>query len=169
GGQLRPPRRAARGAEGRRPQTGTHETRRPLMTTAGTLSVTLPTDREVLLTRTFEAPRALVFDAWTRPELLRRWYGPSGWSLAVCEVDLKVGGAWHYVLRRPDGRTVGQRGVYSEIVPGERLVNTETWDDWDAGETLVTTEFVEQQGRTLLTSRILFPSKDVRDTVVQNG
>jgi uncharacterized protein YndB with AHSA1/START domain len=96
-----------------------------------TLKVTTPSDREVVMTRVFNAPRNLVFDALTRPDLLKRWYGPVGWSLVACEIDLRVGGGWRFVTRRPDGREIGQRGVYREIVPPERLVNTESWEDWN--------------------------------------
>jgi uncharacterized protein YndB with AHSA1/START domain len=133
------------------------------------LTVTMPTDREVVLTRVFDAPRVLVFEALTTPELLRRWYGPSDWTLVVCEIDLRIGGRWRFVVRRPDGKEIGQRGVYREIVPGERLVNTESWEDWDAGETLVSVGLTEHGGQTTYTSTILFPSREVRDTVVKSG
>ena len=122
-----------------------------------------------MLTRVLDAAPGLVFDALTRPELLKLWYGPSGWSFDVCEIDLKVGGRWHFVSRRPDGKKIGQLGVYREIVPGERLVNTESWEDWDAGETLVTTVLTGHDGKTTLTSTILFPSQEVRDTVLKSG
>jgi uncharacterized protein YndB with AHSA1/START domain len=133
------------------------------------LTITTPTDREVLLTRVFEAPATLVFDALTQPEWLKRWYGPTGWLLVVCEIDLRVGGAWHFVSRRPDGKQIGQLGVYREIVKPERIVNTEQWEDWDAGETLVTTVLTEQGGKTTFQSTILFPSQEVRDTVLKAG
>ena len=139
------------------------------MNPAATVDITTPTDREVVLTRMFDAPRALVFDALTTPELLKRWYGPTGWSLVICDIDLCVGGRWRYVVRRPDGKEIGQKGIYREIVRGERIVNTESWEDWDAGETLVTTILTENNGKTTFTSTILFPSKEVRDTVVKNG
>jgi uncharacterized protein YndB with AHSA1/START domain len=139
------------------------------MNNNGTLRITTPTDREVVMTRAFDAPRHLVFDALTRPELLERWYAPSGWSLVVCEIDLQVGGKWRFVSRRPDGKEIGQLGVYQEIVPAERLVNTETWEDWDAGETLVTTALAEQNGTTMYTSTVLFPSQEVRDAVLKSG
>ena len=134
-----------------------------------TLTITTPNDRDVVLTRVFAAPAHLVFDALTRPELITRWSGVEGWSFVVCEVDLRVGGKWRFVSRKPNGKTVGQYGVYQEIVPGKRLVNTELWEDWDAGETLVTTELVEHHGRTTYTSTIHFPSPDVRDSVVKHG
>ncbi len=133
------------------------------------VQITTPTSREVVVSRVFHAPRDKVFDALTKPELLRRWYGPPGWTLVVCEVDLLVDGMWRFVLHKPNGMVVGQRGVYREIVPAEKLVNTETWEDWDAGETVVTTRLVENAGRTTFTSTILFPSEEVRDTVVKSG
>jgi uncharacterized protein YndB with AHSA1/START domain len=139
------------------------------MKSTGALTITTPTDRDVVLTRVFDAPRHLVFDALTKPELLKRWYGPSGWSLVVCEVDLRVGGRWRFVVHRPDGKAIGQRGVYREIVAGERLVNTESWEDWEPGETLVTTILVEQGGKTTLTSTVRFPSQEVRDTILESG
>lgn len=139
----------------------------PSMT--NTLSITTPNDRDVVLTRVFDAPATLVFDALTKPELIRRWSGPVGWSLDVCEVDLRVGGKWRFVSRKPNRKTVGQHGVYREIVRGERLVQTELWEDWDAGETLVTTALSEQRGKTTFTSTIRFPSREVRDTVLKNG
>jgi len=121
------------------------------------------------LTRVFDAPATLVFDALTQPEWLKRWYGPTGWLLVVCDIDLRVGGAWHFVSRRPDGKQIGQLGVYREIVKPERIVNTEQWEDWDAGETLVTTVLTERGGKTRFQSTILFPSQEVRDTVLKAG
>jgi uncharacterized protein YndB with AHSA1/START domain len=134
-----------------------------------TLGIATRGDREVVLTRVFNAPRNLVFDALTKPELLKRWYGPSGWSLVVCEIDLRVGGVWRFVVRRPDGKSIGQYGIYREIVLPERLVNTERWEDWDPGETLATTILTEQAGQTTLSCTLLFPSQQVRDTVLKSG
>lgn len=134
-----------------------------------TLKITTPTDREVVLTRVFDAPRNLVFDAFTRPELLKRWLRAPGRSLEICEIDLRAGGAFHHVWRGPGKKDVGMRGVYREVVPGERIVNTESWEDWDAGETLVTTRLVEHGGKTTFTSTVLFPSQEVRDTVLKSG
>src|SRR5437660_10351074 len=117
------------------------------MRNTGTLKVTTPTDREIVLTRVFDAPRHLVWDAFTKPELLKRWFGPRGWSLVVCEIDLRVGGAWRFVLRGPDGKDMGMRGVYREIAPPERSIHTESFDDYP-GESQVTTLLVEHKGRT---------------------
>lgn len=139
------------------------------MNLSDTLTLTTPTDREVVVTREFAAPRRLVFDALTKPELLKRWYGPTGWTLEVCEVDLKVGGKWHYVLRQPEGKRIGQYGTYVEIVPGERLVNTESWEDWDPGESRVTTVLTEKNGKTTFIATILFPSQEVRDIIQKSG
>jgi uncharacterized protein YndB with AHSA1/START domain len=138
------------------------------MKNTGTLKVTAPTDREIVLTRVFDAPRRLVWDAFTKPELLQRWFGPRGWSLVVCEVDLRVGGGFRFVLRGPDGTEMGMRGVYREIMPPERSVHMESFDDYP-GESQVTAVFAEHGGKTTLTATILYPSKEVRDLVIQSG
>jgi uncharacterized protein YndB with AHSA1/START domain len=138
------------------------------MKNTGTLKVTTPTDREIVMTRVFDAPRHMVFDAFSKPELLKRWFGPRGWSLAVCEVDFKVGGGFHFVLRGPDERQMGMRGVYREIVPPERSVHMESFDDYP-GESQVTAVFVEQAGKTTLTATVLYPSREVRDAVIKSG
>jgi uncharacterized protein YndB with AHSA1/START domain len=138
------------------------------MKNAGTLQVTTPTDREIVMTRVFDAPRHLVWEAFTRPELLQRWFGPRGWSMTVCEVDLKVGGGFRFVLRSPEGKEMGMRGVYREIVPPERSVHMESFDDYP-GESQVTGMFVEQEGKTTLTATVLYPSQQVRDIVLKSG
>ena len=138
------------------------------MKNTGTLKVTTPTEREIVLTRVFDAPRRLVFDAFTKPELLKPWFGPRGWSLAVCEVDLKVGGTWRFVVRGPDGTEMGMRGVYREILPPERLVSTESFDDYP-GESLVTTVLVEDRGRTTMTGTLLYASQEIRDAMIKSG
>src|SRR6478672_503538 len=138
------------------------------MINTGTLQVTTPTDREIVLTRVFDAPRHLVFDAFSKPELLKRWFGPRGWSLVTCEVDLRVGGGFRFMLRGPDGTNMGMRGVYREIVPPERSVHMESFDDYP-GEAQVTAVFVEQGGKTTLTATVLYPSREVRDAVIQSG
>lgn len=132
-------------------------------------TVRTPNDTDVVIERAFDAPRDAVFDALTRPELLRQWYGPEGWTLETCEVDLRVGGRWRFVSRKPDGKRIGQKGVYIEIVPGRRIVNTESWEDWDTGETTVTVVLEERDGRTFLTNTIRFPSKAIRDEVLRAG
>src|SRR5438093_8991927 len=128
------------------------------MRNTGTLKVTTPSDREIVLTRVFDAPRNLVFDAFSKPELLKRWFGPRGWSLVVCEVDLKVGGGFRFVLRGPDGTDMGMRGVYREIVPPERSVHMESFDDYP-GESQVTTVLAEQGGRTPLPATLVYERK----------
>jgi len=133
------------------------------------LQVTTPTERELVMTRVFHAPRSMVFDALTKPELLKRWYVMTGWSMVLCEIDLREGGAWRFVTRRPDGKEIGQFGVYREIVPSERIVNTESWEDWNPGELLVTTVLVEQGGKTTFTSTLLFPTQEVRDMLIKAG
>ena len=138
------------------------------MKNIGTLQVTTPTDRKIALTRVFDAPRRMVFDAFSKPELLKRWFGPRGWSLVVCEVDLKVGGGFRFVLRGPDGKEMGMRGVYREIVPPERSIHMESFDDYP-GESQVSAVFVEQGGKTTLTATILYPSREIRDAVVKSG
>jgi len=139
------------------------------MNDAGTLKVTTPSDREIVMTRIFDAPRGLVFDAWTNPEHLPRWMlGPEGWTMPVCEIDLRPGGAWHFVWRRADGTEMEMRGVYQEITPPERLVSTESWGgDWP--ETLITLTLSEDHGKTTLTQSILYPSQEARDAALKTG
>src|SRR5579872_7331565 len=138
------------------------------MKNTGTLKVTTPTDREIVLTRVFDAPRRLVFDAFSKPELLKRWFGPRGWSLVVCEVDFKVGGGFRFVLRGPDGKEMGMRGVYREIVPPEHSVHMESFDDYP-GESQVTSIFTQEGGKTTLTVTVEYESAYVRDMAVQSG
>ena len=136
----------------------------------GSLKVTTPTDREIAMTRAFDAPPRLVFDAWTKPELLKRWLGVfGGWSLDVCEVDLRVGGTYRFVWRGPDGAQMGMRGVYRDIVPLERMVSTETFDEpWYQGEALGTTVFVGKAGKTTVTTTVRYASREVRDGVLKS-
>ena len=135
------------------------------------LKLTAQGDREIVMTRAFHAPRRLVFDALTRPELVKRWLiGPPGWSMPVCEIDLKVGGSYRYVWRHTDGKEMGVRGVYRDIVPEERVICTERFDEaWYPGEALLTTTLVEQDGKTTLTSTVLYVSKEARDGVLKSG
>jgi len=140
------------------------------MMNPGSLKVTTPSDREIAMTRVFDAPRRLVYEAYTKPELLKRWLGVhNGWTLAVCEIDLKVGGAYRYVWRHPDGMEMGMRGVYRELIPSERVVATEQFDQpWYEGEAVGTVTFDERDGKTTLTMTILYASKDIRDAVLQS-
>jgi uncharacterized protein YndB with AHSA1/START domain len=141
------------------------------MTETGTLQITTPSEREIVMSRVFDAPRNLVFDAWTKPELLERWLGVrGGWSMVVCEVDLRVGGAYRFVWRGPDGAEMGMGGVYREIVSPERLVATEAFDDpWYSGEALDTTVLVEEGGKTTATTTVLYESEEIRDAVLESG
>jgi uncharacterized protein YndB with AHSA1/START domain len=135
----------------------------------GNLKLTLPTDREVELTRDFDAPRTLVYDAMTKPELIKRWLtGPPGWTMAVCEVDLKVGGKYRYVWNGPNGVVMGMGGVWREIVRPERLVATERFDEsWYPGEAIDTTVLVEQAGKTKVTITVQYESREARDAVLK--
>ncbi len=138
----------------------------------GTLKLTTPSDREIAMTRVFDAPRQLVFDAHTMPDLVRQWLlGPPGWSMPVCEMDLRVGGTYRWVWRHDrDGTTMGLGGVYREIVAPERLVTTERFDEaWYPGEALNTLVLVEQGGRTTLTQTMRYESRAARDAVIKSG
>lgn len=142
------------------------------MTTAariGTTTFTTPSDREIVAMRVFDAPRRLVWEAHTNPEHVRHWLlGPEGWMMPVCEIDLRLGGEWHFVWRKADGEQFGMRGVYKEIVPPERLVNTEAWGgDWP--EVVNTTVLTEDEGRTTLVVTVLAPSKEARDRALGTG
>lgn len=139
------------------------------MRNTGTLQVTTPSDREIVLARVFNAPRHLVFEAFTRPELLKRWFGPHGWSLPVCEVNYRVGGSFRFIMRGPDGNEMGMRGTYKEIAPPDRSVHMESFDDFPGSESQVTTVFTEKDGKTTMIATVLYPSKEVRDAVIQSG
>jgi uncharacterized protein YndB with AHSA1/START domain len=135
------------------------------MMTREKLQITTPSDREIVITRVFNAPRRLVFDAWTRPELLKRWLlGPPGWSFVVCESDLRVGGCYRFVWRNSEGTKMGMGGVYREVVPPERIVNTQLFDqDWTGGEAIGTLVLTENNGKTTSTNTILYSSREARD------
>jgi uncharacterized protein YndB with AHSA1/START domain len=137
------------------------------MKNTGTLQVTTPTDNEIVLTRVFNAPRQLVMDAFSKPELLKRWFGPRGFTLATCEVDYKVGGGWRFILRSPDGKDMGMRGKYLEIGP-DRTVHIESFDDYP-GESTVTAVFTEHEGQTTMSATVRYPSREIRDIVIQSG
>jgi uncharacterized protein YndB with AHSA1/START domain len=136
---------------------------------AGALQVTTPSDREIAMTRVFDAPRRMVFDAWTKPELLKRWLGVrNGWTLAVCKIDLRVGGEYRWVWRKENGVEMGMGGVYRELVRPARIVCTEVFDDsWYEGEAVDTMVFVEEHGKTTLTTTVLYDSKEARDGVLK--
>jgi uncharacterized protein YndB with AHSA1/START domain len=141
------------------------------MEKSGSLKITAHGDRELVMTRVFDAPRRLVFDAFTKPELVRRWLlGPDGWSMPVCEIDLRLGGSYRYVWRRDrDGTEMGMGGVYREIVVPERLVSTEKFDEaWYPGEAVGTFVFVERGGKTTVTQTVLYDSREARDGVLKS-
>ncbi len=134
------------------------------------LTVTTPSDREVQMTRLFQAPRALVYEAHTRPELVRRWLGAhNGWSMAVCEIDLRVGGAYRYLWRGPGNAEMGMGGVFREIVPNERIVATERFDQaWYPGEEAdERTVFTDEPGGTRVTITVKYANREARDIVLQ--
>lgn len=137
----------------------------------GKLQVTTPSDREIAMTRVFDAPAGMVFDAWTKPELIRRWLGSfGGWKFEVCDVDLRVGGKYRYVWRGPDGSKLAMGGVFQEITRPTRLVCTELFDDpwYGGGGAVDTTSFVEKRGQTTVTTTVLYSSKEVRDAVLKS-
>ena len=127
-------------------------------------------DREIVMTRAFDAPRHLVFDAFTKPDLLRQWMlGPPGWSMPVCEIDFRVGGRYRYVWAHRDGAEMGTGGIYKEIVVPERIVATERFDQpWYPGEGLGTVVLTEHAGKTMLTQTLLYESGEARDMVLRS-
>ena len=136
---------------------------------AKSLQVTTPTDREIVMTRLFDAPRQLVFDAHTKPELVQRWLlGPPGWTMPVCEIDLRVGGKYRYEWHHPEKRSFGTGGVYREIAAPERIVHTELMDGAPA-EALITFVLSEQDGKTTLTQTMHLASRELRDMVIKTG
>jgi uncharacterized protein YndB with AHSA1/START domain len=141
---------------------------------AAKIEVTTPNDRQVVTRRAFDAPAKLVFDCHTKPELVQRWLvGPPGWTMPVCEIDLKVGGAFRYRWRKDDGSSeFGMVGTYREIAAPKRIVNTQQFDDGvmpEGGDSLITTVFEEKSGKTTVTLTMLFPSKAARDGATATG
>jgi len=139
---------------------------------ANKLEITLPSDREIRITRAFDAPRTLVWDAHTKPELVRRWLlGPPGWEMPVCKIDLRVGGEYRYEWEDKDrGKTMGMSGIFTEVVKPERLGTKEKFDDdWTGGETLANQVFTERGGRTTSVMTILYASKEARDGAAATG
>jgi uncharacterized protein YndB with AHSA1/START domain len=142
------------------------------MANTATLTITTPTDCDIVMTRTFRAPRNLVFEALTTPALLKQWLlGPPGWEMVICEVDLRVGGAYRYAWRREStGKTMAMGGLFQEVVAPERLVATERFDDpWYPGVGLSTTVLEELDGVTTLSNTVRYESRATRDTVLQSG
>jgi uncharacterized protein YndB with AHSA1/START domain len=142
------------------------------VTSSGSAKVTLPTDEQILITREFDAPRHLVYRAWTTPELVKRWWNAKRGEVTVAEIDLRVGGKWRYAMVTGDGFEVAFHGEYREIVPNERIVSTEAYEgvpDADANATLNTLTLTEEDGRTTLTVLVQAPSKEIRDAIIDSG
>lgn len=135
----------------------------------GFTSCATPTDREVVITRVVEAPRPLVFEAFTNPQHVPNWLtGPDGWTMPVCEIDLRPWGAWRYVYRKSGGTEMTLQGTYSEVVPPERVVSTESWGpQWP--ETINTMVFAEYAGLTTITINVTYPTREARDAALQTG
>ena len=139
------------------------------MENQSTLKITTPSDREIVMTRVFDAPRHLVFEAFTKPELLKRWLlGPPGWQMTLCEVGSKVGDSYRYEWKHEDGKKLGMHGVCREFVPPERIVNTEFMDGFPS-ESLVMTVLVEKAGKTTLTTTVRYASREMRDQMLKSG
>ena len=142
------------------------------MTSSGTATVTLPTDEQILITREFDAPKHLVYRAWTTPELVRRWWNANRGEVTVAEIDLRVGGMWRYVMVAEGGFEVGFHGEYREIVPNERIVSTEVYEgipDAEAEAALNTLTLTEVDGRTTLTVLVEHRNKEGRDAQIASG
>ncbi len=141
------------------------------MTNRGTLKLATRGDREIVMTRVFDCPRSLVWDAFTKPELVRRWLlGPPDWTMPVCEIDFRVGGRYRYVWRNGAGIEMGMGGVYREIAAPERIVTTEKFDQpWYPGEAVGTLVLLEHSGTTTLTQTLLYESREAREAVLKSG
>jgi uncharacterized protein YndB with AHSA1/START domain len=137
--------------------------------TSGTATVSLPTDDQILITREFDAPRHLVWQAWTTPELVRRWWHANRGEMTVAEIDLRVGGTWRYAMITPDGFEVAFHGEFREIVPNERLVSTEVYEGFPEGEAVDTLTLTEEDGRTTMTILVQHSSKAHRDAHIESG
>ena len=135
----------------------------------GTSQYSTPSEREIRVVRAFSAPRRIVYEAMSNPKHLPKWMtGPEGWTMPVCEMDLRVGGKWRFVYRMADGTEMTLQGAYREIVPMERMVSTESWGpEWP--ETVNTLELAESQGVTTMTLTVLYPSKEARDAALASG
>ena len=142
------------------------------MDTVGGLTIVASGDFDIVMTRELDAPRTMVFDAFTKPELVKRWLlGPDGWTMPICEIDLRVGGNYKYVWRREsNGKEMVMTGVYKEIVVPERIVSTERFQDpWYPGEAVTTLRLTEQGGRTQVTQTMHLPNREARDGVLKSG
>jgi uncharacterized protein YndB with AHSA1/START domain len=142
---------------------------------SGTARVTLPTDEQILITREFDAPRHLVYKAWTTPELVKRWWNAKRGEVTIAEIDLRVGGTWRSVMVTEDGQEVGFHGEYREIVPNEQIVSTEVYEGLPEGvteeeaATVNTATFIDDEGRTTLTILVQATSQASRDAIIESG
>lgn len=128
------------------------------------LTIALPSDREIEITRTFKAPAELVFDCWTIPALIKRWLGFADWTFVTCEFDARVGGKWRFVVKSPDGFEMGSGGEVLELTRPDWIKTTELYDqDWTGGETIVTNSIAEHDGISVSVVTILYPTKEARD------
>jgi uncharacterized protein YndB with AHSA1/START domain len=139
------------------------------MTSSGTATVTLPSDDQILITREFDAPKHLVYEAWTTPELVKRWWSAKRGEMTIAEIDLRVGGIWRYVMVADGEFEVAFHGEYREIVPNERIVSTEVYEGMPDAEALNTLTFTEVDGRTTLTILVQHTSKEHRDAHINSG
>lgn len=143
-----------------------------MTTSSGSATVTLPTDEQILITREFDAPRHLVYKAWTTPELVKRWWSGRRGEMTLAEIDLRVGGAWRYVMIAHGGFEVGFHGEFLAIEPDERIVQTEIFEgtpDGDSAPAINTITFTETDGRTTLTLLTEVPSREIRDIIIDSG
>ena len=140
-----------------------------MVASSGTATVTLPNDERILITREFDAPRRLVYRAWTEPELVKRWWGGERGEVTVAEVDLREGGAWRCVMVLDDGSEAAFRGEYREVVPNERIVSTEVYEGAPEAQALNTVTFEEREGRTTLRVLVEHASKEARDAHLASG
>jgi uncharacterized protein YndB with AHSA1/START domain len=139
------------------------------VTNSGSATLTLPTDEQILITREFDAPKHLVWRAWTTPELVERWWSGERGSVMSAEIDLRVGGKWRYVTIADGGLEVAFHGEYRELVPNERIVMTDVYEAMPDGEALVTVTFTENDGRTVLALLMQLSNKVSRDAVINSG
>jgi uncharacterized protein YndB with AHSA1/START domain len=139
------------------------------MVSNGTAQVTLPSDEQILITREFDAPKHLVYKAYTTPELVKRWWSAGRGEVTVAEIDLRVGGTWRYVMIASEGFEVGFHGEYREIIPNERLVSTEVFEGMPDAAALDTLTLTEADGRTTLTLLVEHDSKEHRDAHINSG
>ena len=145
------------------------------VTSSGTATLTLPTDEQILITREFDAPKHLVYKAFTTPELVKRWWHAKRGEMTVCEIDLRVGGKWRYAMVTDDGFEVGFHGEYRDVVPNERVVSTEIYEGLpdgvsdEEGATVNTATFAEEDGRTTLTILVQASNRTSRDAIIESG